>query len=205
MVDTPLTIRSPSTCRTFWNTPCVAGCVGPRLRVNNSSCGSLSLKTGLLPDILETESLIISLSSEEIVFLIYLIGVFQRIFFPHGKHLHIVYIQNTPQIRVPDELYTEEIVGLTLHPIRTIPQHGSGGNGWIPPLQEHFDADTHIIDQTVHMVYHCKLLFQVGVVYGRDVRQIIELQFFIGFQKLQDLQQLRRTGFERSEDRRVGK
>src|SRR5690606_27455974 len=83
----------------------------------------------------ETESLIISLSSEEIVFLIYLIGVFQRVFFPHGKHLHIVYIQNTPQIRVPDELYTEEIVGLTLHPIRTIPQHGSGGNGRIPPCR----------------------------------------------------------------------
>src|SRR5690606_10302734 len=125
MVDTPLTIRSPSTCRTFWNTPCVAGCVGPRLRVNNSSCGSLSLKTGLLPDILETESLIIILSSEEIVFLIYLIGIFQRIFFPHGKHLHVVYVQNAPQIGVPDELNTEEIVSFPLHPIGPIPQHRS--------------------------------------------------------------------------------
>src|SRR5690606_30113196 len=196
MVDTPLTIRSPWTCRTFWNTPCVAGCVGPRLRVNNSSCGSLSLKTGLLPDILETESLIIILSSEEIVFLIYLIGIFQRIFFPHGKHLHVVYVQNAPQIGVPDELNTEEIVSFPLHPIGPIPQHGCGGNSWISPLQEHLDADTYVVDQTVHVVHYGELLFQVGVMHGSDIRQIAELQFLICFQKFQDFQQPRRIGLE---------
>src|ERR1700761_2362333 len=42
MVETPLTIRSPSNCSTFWNTPCVAGCVGPKLSVESSLCGSLS-------------------------------------------------------------------------------------------------------------------------------------------------------------------
>src|SRR5690606_7345704 len=58
MVDTPLTMRSPSTCNTFWKTPWVAGWVGPKLSVHNSSCGSLSTKTGLLFVILLIDSLI---------------------------------------------------------------------------------------------------------------------------------------------------
>src|SRR5690554_4060959 len=122
MVDTPLTIRSPSIWTTFWNTPWVAGWVGPRLRVINSSCGSLSTKTGLLLDILLMESFIFfNLPSKKIIFLVHSVWIFQWMFLSHGESFHIINIQDATQIRVTGKSYTIKVICLAFHPISPVP------------------------------------------------------------------------------------
>src|SRR5688572_16330783 len=57
---------SPSIFRTFWKIPCVAGCVGPRLRMDNSFSSSpscLFCSTGAFAFFFETVSSTVSVAA----------------------------------------------------------------------------------------------------------------------------------------------
>src|SRR3546814_399913 len=132
MVGSADTIRSPSIFNIFWNTPWVAGWVGPRFKVVMSFCRSLS--------------------SEKVVILISPIGVFQRKLLPHWKCDHVVHIQNPPQVRVSLENYPKKVICFPFHPVSPGEQICKGSNARIVQRQKGFNAKPPVKGHALQMI-----------------------------------------------------
>src|SRR6187551_998425 len=116
---------SPSIVNIFWNTPCVAGWIGPRLRVVYSVMLSALTKglpgTFVFCSSIKFSSMSIALfgplTSEILILFICSCSIFQWIFPSHGEIIHFIYIQYAFQVRMSFEKDSIIIIGLTLHPI----------------------------------------------------------------------------------------
>src|ERR1700750_149189 len=113
-VCTADTMRSPSSSSMFWNTPCVAGCVGPRFSVvvcfSMEPSGSFICSSTFI-------RLNCSSPSKHFIVFIYPGLFFQRELFAHGEIIHFVHVQNALEVWMAHEVHAIKIIGFTLHPV----------------------------------------------------------------------------------------
>src|SRR5579863_10300968 len=100
-------IFSPSICRMMRSVVCVAGCCGPKLRVQRYSCS-----TG---ESASTRVDISTLLPRDPLKIMPLAAPAKRVIFPQRKALEQVGKQNPPQVGVPIKNDPEHVVDFAFH------------------------------------------------------------------------------------------
>jgi len=95
-----------------------------------------------------------SIPAKHFVVLIHPGLLFQGIFLAHREIIHLVYIQDPLQVRMPDKIHPEKIIGFSLHPVGRGKKPGCGKHVRLGNIRENLKPDTDIVYQVMQMIHY---------------------------------------------------
>jgi hypothetical protein len=124
-------------------------------------------------------------------------SVFQSVFLTHGKHIQIIYIQDTPQIGVSGKYQSKKVVFLSFHPVGCWPQGSGGRHMRIIFRNGDFHPNTDVFLPIVQVIHHTQLLSGfIGMVHAAKGGEEVELELFVVAQYLQQRDQFFPRGMD---------